>query len=84
MDTVQQLETRRNAILEEMCSIRSMRRGTINEQYFKARLKRRNGMMHQGLYYVLFRGEAEKTVSRNLQSTAELHRRGYEYFIHSC
>jgi hypothetical protein len=71
MDTVQQLETRRNAILEEMCSIRSMRRGTIDEQYFKARLKRRKGMVHQGPHYVLSRG-AEKTVSRRLRSAAEL------------
>jgi hypothetical protein len=72
MDTVQQLEARRNAILEEMCSIRSMRRGTINEQYFKTRLKGRRGVVHQGPYYVLSRWEGEKTVSKRLRSTVEL------------
>ena len=72
MDTVQQLEAQRNAILEEMRSIRSMRRGTINEQYFKTRLKGRKGMVHQGPYYVLSRREEEKTVSRRLRSAAEL------------
>jgi hypothetical protein len=72
MDTVQQLEARRGAILEEMRSIRSMRRGTINEQYFKTRLKGRKGMAHQGPYYVLSRREGQKTVSRRLRSEAEL------------
>jgi len=72
MDTVQQLEARRNAILEEMRSIRSMRRGTVNEQYFKTRLKGRKGIVHQGPYYVLSRREGEKTVSKRLRSVAEL------------
>ncbi len=72
MDTIKQLEARRNRILEEMRSIRSMRRGTINEQYFKTRLKGRKGMVHQGPYYVLSRREEEGTVSRRLRSAAEL------------
>ena len=72
MDTVQQLESRRNAILEEMRSIRSMRRGTINEQYFKTRLKGRKGIAHQGPYYVLSRREGQKTLSNRLRSEAEL------------
>ncbi len=71
MDTAQELEARRNAILEEMRSIRSMKRGTINEQYFKTRLKGRKGIVHQGPYYVLSRREGEKTVSKRLR-VAEL------------
>jgi len=72
MDTAQQLESRRNAVLEEMRSIRSMRRGTVNEQYFKTRLKGRKGIVHQGPYYVLSRREREKTVSKRLRSVGEL------------
>jgi hypothetical protein len=72
MDTIQQLEARRNAVLEEMRSIRSMRRGTINEQYFKTRLKGKKGIMHQGPYYVLSKRERDKTVSKRLRSVAEL------------
>ena len=69
---IQELEVRRNAILEEMRSIRSMRRGTINEQHFKIRLKGRKGIVHQGPYYVLSRREGERTVSQRLRSPAEL------------
>lgn len=69
---VQELEVRRNAILEEMRSIRSMRRGTINEQHFKIRLKGRKGVVLQGPYYVLSRREGEKTASQRLRSPVEL------------
>ena len=74
METVQELEARRNAVLEEMRSIRSMRRGTINEQHFKTHLKGKKGMVFQGPYYVLSRREGEKTVSKRLRSPAELER----------
>ena len=72
MDTVQELEARRNAILEEMRSIRSMRRGTINEQHFKAHLKGKRGTVVQGPYYVLSRREGEKTVSKRLRAGPEV------------
>ncbi len=70
--TILELEARRNTILEEIRSIRSMRRGTINEQHFKTRLKGRKGMILQGPYYVLSRREGEKTVSRRLKSPEEV------------
>ena len=70
--SLQELEARRNAILEEMRSIRSMRRGTINEQHFKIRLKGKKGVILQGPYYVLSRREGEKTASQRLRSPAEL------------
>jgi hypothetical protein len=72
MDTVQELEARRNAIIEKMRSIRSMRRGTISEQHFKTHLKGRKGVVLQGPYYVLSRREGEKTVSKRLRSPVEL------------
>lgn len=72
MDTVQELEARRNAIIEQMRSIRSMRRGTISEQHFKTHLKGRKGVVLQGPYYVLSRRGGEKTVSKRLRSPVEL------------
>ncbi len=72
MDTVQELEARRDAILEQMRSIRSMRRGTINEQHFKVRLKGTRGVALQGPYYVLSRREGKKITSKRLRAGAEV------------
>ncbi len=74
METIKELEAQRNAILEQMRSIRSMRRGTINEQHFKTQLKGTKGIVLQGPYYVLSRQEGGKTVSKRLRSPAELER----------
>jgi len=72
METVQELETKRNLILEQMRSIRSMRRGTINEQHYKMRLKRTRAVILRGPYYVLSRREGKKTVSKRLTSGSEV------------
>jgi hypothetical protein len=72
MDRVQELEAQRDAILEEMRSIRSMRRGSINGQHFKTHLKGRKRIVLHGPYYVLSRREGEKTVSKRLRYPAEL------------
>ena len=72
MNEVKQIEDRRNALLEEMRSIRSMRRGTINEQYFKTYSKGKKEMKRQGPYYVFSRREGGKTVSQRMNSPAEL------------
>jgi len=72
MDTFQQLEARRLALLEEFRSFRSMRRGTINEQFFDVRLKGQAKSVRRGPYYVLSRREGDKTVSRRLTTPEAL------------
>ena len=80
--SIQEVETRRNVILEEMRSIRSMRRGTLNEQYFKIHLKGKKGATLQGPYYVLSRREGEKTVSQRLRSSTELEQARKDVAVH--
>jgi hypothetical protein len=72
METVKEIEKKREAILEEMRSIRSMKRGTINEQYLKVRQKGREEPVLRGPYYVFSRREGQKTVSRRLTSPHQL------------
>jgi hypothetical protein len=66
MDTMQQLEQRRERILEQLREIRSMRRGTVNEQYLKVPHKGRARPVLRGPYYVLSRSQDGKTVSQRL------------------
>jgi hypothetical protein len=89
MNQTKPIEDRRNALLEEMRSIRSMRRGTINEQYFKTYSKGKKEMKQQGPYYVLSRREGGKTVSQRMTSPAELEQarrevEAYKKFLLLC
>jgi len=62
MKTVESIEKRREEIIEEIKSISSMRKGTINEQYLKVPRKNKEASV-RGPYYVLTKKENGKTIS---------------------
>jgi hypothetical protein len=74
MDTIQELEAQRDALLAEMKSIRSMRRGTISEQYLRVFLKGQKQPAKRGPYYVFSRHDTgqKQTLSRRLSTPREL------------
>ena len=72
MNGIQELEARRLSLLEEFRSFRSMRRGTINEQFFEVYLKGKAETVRRGPYYVLSRREGDKTVSQRLTTPEAL------------
>ncbi len=74
MDALQELEAKRDALLAEMRSIRSMRRGTINEQYLHAFLKGQKQGVKRGPYYVFSRHNPgqKQTLSRRLTTPQKL------------
>ena len=72
MATVAEIERRREAILRQLRDMRSMRRGTINEQYLRVRLKSQEEPVLRGPYYVLSRREGKGTVSQRLTTSEEL------------
>jgi hypothetical protein len=82
MTPTAEMEARRNAILEEMRSIRSMKRGTINEQHLSISLKGKRGRVLRGPYYVLSRREGNRTVSKRLTTSAELEQARQEVAEH--
>jgi len=89
MNILQELEVRRNSILEEMRSIRSMEKGTITEQYFQTVSPGEKKAVRQGPYYVFSRREGDKTVSRRLRSPAALEQArqdvaAYKKFLTLC
>ena len=71
MQAIPEIENRRDAVLQQMRSIRSMKRGTINEQYLKVPQKGSKPVL-RGPYYVLSRREGNKTVSERLTTPMQL------------
>lgn len=71
MQTLQGIESRRDEVLQQMRSLRSMKRGTINEQYLKVPQKGTKPAL-RGPYYVLSRREGNKTVSERLRTPTQL------------
>ena len=74
MNTVKEIDCKRKEILQQMGEMRSMRRGTINEQFFEVGQKGKREPVLRGPYYVLSRREGKKTVSKRLTSKEELER----------
>jgi len=72
MDSLQQLEAQRLAILDSLKSIRSMRRGSITEQFFPVRRQGQKQTVRRGPYYVFTRHRGSKTVSRRLTTPEAL------------
>jgi hypothetical protein len=89
MDTVRQIEQRREVVLRELGAMRSMRRGTINEQFLRVPHKGKAAAGRCGPYYVLSRAEGGKTVSRRLTSPQQVAQArtdvaAYQRFVALC
>ena len=66
MDTARTLEEKRERVLEQMRAIRSMRPGSVTEQYLKVTHKGKRKPVMRGPYWVYTRKEAGKTVGQRL------------------
>lgn len=74
MDTIHELENQRDTLLAQMKSIRSMKRGTINEQYLDVPHVALRQSIKRGPYFVLSRYDPslKKTVSQRLTTPEDL------------
>jgi len=74
MKRIEEISARRKEILKEMGRIKSLKRGTLTEQYLKVRHLGKKEPVLRGPYYVLSRHEEGRTVSRrvSLKELAEV------------
>jgi len=84
MDPLHQLEAQRLAILDSLKSIRSLRRGSITEQFFPVRRQGQQHTVRRGPYYVFTRHQGSQTVSQRLTTPEALQqaREDVEAFKH--
>ena len=66
MDTTRVLEEKRERVLEQMRAIRSMRRGSVTEQFLKVPHKGKRKPVLRGPYWVYTWKEGGKTVGQRL------------------
>lgn len=66
------IEDERESILSQLRDLRSLRRGSINEQFLKTKSAKTGETVVNGPYYVLSRKEGKKTVSKRLKPGPEL------------
>jgi len=74
MNAIHELEAQRDSLLAEMKSIRSMKRGTINEQYLNVPHVALRQAVKRGPYFLLSRYDSarKRTISRRLTTPEEL------------
>lgn len=72
MTNAQQLNARREKVLQEMSSIRYMKKGSISEQWFPVIRDGKKTEQMRGPYYVLTNKTGNKTVSQRLSSKSKL------------
>lgn len=65
--TLESLSARRKAIILEIDKIKTMKRGTLNEQYLKVAHKNSESILG-GPYYVFSRKKNGKTISRRVKA----------------
>jgi len=87
MDTVQQIEQRREAVLVQMRQIRSMRSGSITEQSVMVRHKS-GPPVRRGPYFVFCSSRKGKTISRRVSAEEAERVRGeiatHKRFVELC
>jgi|WetSurMetagenome_2_1015567.scaffolds.fasta_scaffold388080_2 hypothetical protein len=89
MSTRAELEIRREAILNQMRRIQSMKRGTLSIRPEKIRVKGEKEPVLRGPYPLFVRREGKRTVGRRLRSCDEVTRvrediAAYERFLSLC
>lgn len=66
MEPIQQIRQRLQQLTQEMAGLGPMRRGTLNEQYYRKTAKGKDEPVLQGPYYVFSRKEKGKTISERV------------------
>ena len=72
MTRIQQLEARREEVLQELAAIRSLRKGNINEQWFPVVRGGKKTKKLRGPYFVWTYKVGKKTVSERLKGEQEI------------
>lgn len=67
MNRIQQIETQRKNIMEELLAIRSLRKGNLNEQWFPVVRDGKETKERRGPYYLHSYKVGKKTVSERLK-----------------
>lgn len=89
MDQIQELEARRQEILQELAGIRALRKGSLNEQWFPVVRDGKKTNELRGPYYVWTYKMGKKTVSERLKeeeavALAREHAANYRRFKELC